>query len=538
MLRTLLIALILSVTTVSVYWRAGTHEFINFDDDQYVYENYHVQNGLTLDSVTWAMTTTHAANWHPFTWLSHMTDVQLYGMNPRGHHLTNVIIHTVSSLLLLLLLYRCTGSFWQSSFVAALFALHPLHVQSVAWVAERKDVLSAFFCFLTLLLYAEYTARKSSVLFIVTILAFVAGLMSKPMLVTLPIVMLLLDFWPLKRYRYEEIELRQLSGTVLSLIKEKILFFACSLLSSIITVYAQNSGSAIRSIEELPFLARIENALTAYIKYLLMTFWPVDLAILYPVSVAIPTWQAIGSLLVLLLLSVGAVRCWRRYPYIPAGWFWFLITLVPVIGLIQVGAQAMADRYTYIPLIGIFIITAWGVNDLVHGFKYRKELLILVAALVIIASTAVTWQQLGYWHDSISLYRQALKVTSGNFLINFNLAVALEKKGEVAPAIQEYRNTLHINPDYAKAHTNLGAVLFLHGDSDSALHEYREAIRINPDDMQAHNNLGAALFRKGAVDAAIHEYQEALRINPDYAKARKNLSIALTQKRMTEESRK
>jgi len=536
--RTLIIAIILSVTTLSVYWRTGTSEFINFDDDQYVYENSYIQNGLKLESVRWAMTATYAANWHPVTWLSHMADVQLYGMNPRGHHLTNVIIHTVSSLLLLFLLYRCTGSFWQSSFVAALFALHPLHVQSVAWVAERKDVLSAFFCFLTLLLYCNYTAKKSAALYVVTLLAFLFGLMTKPMLVTLPLVMLLMDFWPLNRYRFEGEEFRKLSATALSLVKEKIPFFACSLFSSIITVYAQNTGSAIRSIEELSYTLRIENALTAYIKYIVMTFWPNDLAILYPVSTTIPSWQVIGSLLVLLLFSVVSVRCWRRYPYIPVGWFWFLITLLPVIGLIQVGAQSIADRYTYIPLIGIFIVTAWGATDLTSTLQYRKEILALITGVVIITSTAVTWQQLGYWQDSISLYRQALKVTSGNSLINFNLALALEKKGKTELAIQEYRNTLQINPNYSEAHTNLGAVLFLKGDIDQAMHEYQEGIRINPNDMQAHNNLGIALARKGNVDAAIREYQEALRINPNYAKARKNLYIALTQKRMQAENGK
>ena len=527
-----LLCLGLITAIFAIYLQVGNHQFLNFDDNYYVTNNSHVATGMTGKNIIWAFTSVDEANWHPITWLSHMADVQFYGMNPRGHHLTNVVIHTVSSMLLLLFLLRVTGSFWQSSFVAALFALHPLHVESVAWVAERKDVLSALFWFFTLIFYAEYVAKRKRALFMLSLFSFVLGLMSKPMLVTLPIIMLLMDFWPLDRYRHEEQEqgLRQLSGRVLALIKEKIPFFVCSLLSAVVTIYAQNKGGTLQSFDVVPLQLRIENALIAYIKYIVKTLWPHDLAVYYPLTPSIPLWQVIGSLLVLVLLSAATIRAGRQSPYLPVGWFWFLITLLPVIGLIQVGEQSMADRYSYIPVIGLFIMAAWGVPDLTRGVQQREGILALLAGVVIIASAAQTWKQLGYWRDNISLYRHALQVTTGNYNINCNLGNAFASNGDLDAAIPEYQEALRIHPNFMEAHYNLGNAFARKGDLDAAIREYQEALRISPNDTKAHNYLGVTFARKGDLDAAIREYQEALRLSPDDTKAHSYLGAAFARK--------
>lgn len=535
-----LVSISLIVIILAVYLQAGNHEFLNYDDNVYVTSNPHVANGITGKNIIWAFTSIEAANWHPITWLSHMADVQLYGMNPRGHHFTNVVIHTVSSILLLLLLFRITGSLWQSSFVAALFALHPLHVESVAWVAERKDLLSAFFWFLTLVLYAEYAAKRKPALYILALFSFVLGLMSKPMLVTLPVVMLMIDYWPLNRYR-DEVQgqgSRQLIGRVISLIKEKIPFFACSLCAGIVTIFAQHKGGAMKNFDAIPLLLRIENAPISYVKYIGKAFWPHDLAVLYPIPLSFPLWQVAGSLFILLLVSVATVWARHLHPYLAVGWFWFIVTLIPVIGLIQVGVQSMADRYSYIPLIGLFIMAAWGVSDLAEGLKHRVNILALLAGTVIIASTACTWQQIGYWQDNISLYRHTLQVTTGNYIIHYNLGTALANKGDMDAAIQEFSEALRLNPNCTIAHNNLGLALAKKGNLDAAIQEYREALHLTPDYSDPHNNLGIALANKGNMDAAVQEFQEALRINPNYSDAHDNLKLALAKKRMQDEVRK
>jgi protein O-mannosyl-transferase len=566
----ILLCAALIAITLAVYWQVGNHEFLNYDDTVYVTENPHVTTGITGSNIIWAFTSVHADNWHPVTWLSHMADAQIYGMNPRGHHLTNVLIHAISTVLLFLLLFRLTGSLWQSSFTAALFALHPLHVESVAWVAERKDVLSAFFWFLTLLLYAEYVTKKKPTMYILSLFSFVLGLMSKPMLVTLPVVMLLMDFWPINRDRLEKQEPGhfRLSGTqsfLPALVKEKIPFFVCSLLSSAVTIYAQRAGGAIKNFTEVPLGFRIENAITAYVKYLAKTLWPHNLAVLYPFPSSFPLWQVIGSLLVLILMSAATILVRRRHPYLAVGWFWFLVTLVPVIGLIQVGMQAMADRYTYIPLVGLFIMAAWGVPTLIKELHHRQVILALLAGVVITASAALTWQQLGYWQDSISLFRHTLQVTSGNYIAHGNLGCALAEKGNLDAAIEEYqkalainprdfkalynlgldlaekgdleaaikadKETLWINPNSFAAHNNLGNALFKKGNLDAAIKEYQVAIGINPNFLAAHNNLGYVFASEGNLDAAITEYREALRINPNFSQVRRNLEIALAQQK-------
>ena len=528
----ILVCLALVVITLAVYLQAGNHEFLSFDDTQYVTRNPHVSSGINGKNIVWAFTSVDAFNWHPVTWLSHMADAQLYGLNPRGHHVTNVIIHIVSSLLLLLFLLRCTGSLWQSSFVAFLFALHPLHVESVAWVAERKDVLSALFWFLTLFFYSEYVAQQKTGLYLLALFSFIVGLMSKPMLVTLPLVMCLMDYWPLDRYRRDEQEQRphHRAGKLLPILKEKIPFLACSLLSMIITLYAQNRGGAVIGLNVISFRLRTENALIAYVNYIIKTLWPSDLAVYYPFPPTISLWHVFGSLFVLLLISAASILARRRYPFFAVGWFWFLVTLVPVIGLVQVGRQSMADRYSYLPQTGLFIMAAWGVPLLINKMRYRKGILALLASTVIIASTALTWQQLGYWRDSISLYRHTLQVTSDNYLIHYNLGVDLAEKGDLDSAIQNYRAALRISPNYSEAHNNLGLALAQKGDLDVAIQEYQVTLRLSPNDVKVHYNLGNVLAQKGNLDAAIREYQIALQIDPGNADAHISLGNALAQK--------
>ena len=499
-----LMSIALAIITLSVYIPVGNHQFLNLDDNLYVTENLHVSSGITWNNIVWAFTSVgeSTANWHPITWLSHMADAQIFGMNPRGHHLTNVVIHTLSSLLLLILLFRISGSLWQSSFVAALFALHPLHVESVAWVAERKDVLSAFFMFLTLIFYSNYVVNRKPVQYLLTLFSFILGLMSKPMLVTLPIVMLLMDFWPLNRYSPKEQEsvrhpFSDTNSPLISLLKEKIPFFACSLFSAVITICAQRTGGAMSNLDVLPLGLRIENAIAAYGKYIAQTFWPHDLAILYPFKISLQLWQTLCLLFILFLVSAIAIWFRRQYPYYLVGWFWFIITLVPVIGLIQVGAQSLADRYMYIPQTGLFIMIAWGVSELTKSLMHRVEILSLLSAAVIMITTILTWQQLSYWKDNITLYSHALNVTSGHPLIHNNLGNALAEQGNMYEGIRECKQALRKMPQFSDAHASLGKYYFAIGDIDTAIKECTIAIEIDPNNVKSQKLLDAFFGLKG-----------------------------------------
>jgi tetratricopeptide (TPR) repeat protein len=483
----------------------------------------------------WAFTAVHESNWHPLTWLSHMIDVELYGLNPRGHHLTNVFFHLAATLLLFALLSRLTSAPWRSACVAALFALHPTHVESVAWVAERKDVLSACFWFLTLLLYAEYAAKGRRTYYLLALGAFSLGLMAKPMLVTLPVILLLIDLWPLNRFGLAEQpgqnQRRINISALLPLVKEKIPFFACSLVSSAITIYAQGTGGAIQSIEKIPLGLRLANAVTAYVKYLGKLLWPTDLAVFYPLPSAIPLWQVSGALLLLLAITAAVIRYRQSQPWLATGWFWFVITLIPVIGLVQVGTQAMADRYTYLPSVGLFIAAAWGVPALLQPLPFRKSLLAALAGIAVIASAALTWRQLPTWQDSLTLYRHALAVTTGNDKIHYNYGLALVGRQQADAAIAEFRKAIAINPHFLDAHNNLGAALAGQGRVDEAIAAYQQAIQANSNYVLAYHNLGIAYYRRGQYDQAIAQFQQALRIDPGNAEARKNLGIVMELRR-------
>ena len=531
---TVLLCLLLAAVTVAVYLPAGSHTFFLLDENDHVTNNPYLANGLTGAGVVWAFTSVAAFNWHPVTWLSHMAIAHFFGMDPRAHHLANVVLHAGASVALFMLFLRLTGARWQSLLVAALFALHPLHVESVAWVAERKDVLSAFFGFLSLIFYARYLAAgKKPELYLCTLGCFLLGLMSKSMLVSLPLLMLLLDYWPLDRYRPGERGAAQLLGFV----REKLPFFACALVTGMVAVYAQHRGGATKSFQAVPLELRLENSLVCYVKYLGKTLWPVDLGVLYPIPASLPLWQVGGSALVLLTISLSVIRGRRRQPYLLVGWFWFLITLVPVIGLIQVGSQAMADRYTYIPGVGLFVMAAWGIPALARKLPYRRVVLSLSALSVVVAATALTSRQLGYWRDSVSIFRHTLQVTGDNYLVNDFIGVTLARNGDLEGAIGEFRRALGINPGDAGVRRNLGVVLAEKGDLAGAVEQYREAVRLSPGDGRLHDLLAAALLEKGDFEGAVRECRSALEIAPQDLTARDTLEAALSRQGLRGEKR-
>ncbi|MEI6208103.1 MAG: tetratricopeptide repeat protein [Desulfuromonadales bacterium] len=559
-----LICLLMLAVTLAVFARSANFEFINFDDPGYVTKNAAVKNGLQANTIVWAFTSTSMSNWHPVTWLSHMLDVQLFGLNPRAHHLVSVILHTASALLLFLLLVRITGMEWQSLAVASLFALHPLHVESVAWVAERKDVLSGLLWHLTLLLYVWYVRKPGAGRYLAALACFAAGLMSKPMLVTLPVVLLLLDYWPLGRFSkndggdkmekphpHPNLSKNALDfpppfqgegrggdgvGTF-ALLKEKIPFFLLSLLSSAITIYVQHHGGAMANLEKAPAGLRIANSAIAYVSYVANTFWPHDMAILYPFPTFILLWQLAGSIIALLLLTVVVLYGARRFPYLPVGWFWFLVTLLPVIGLIQVGGQSMADRYTYLPLTGLFIVVVWGAGDLLRNRPHGRTALLVLAVTVLSASALATWYQLGYWRNDLILYRHTLAVTSGNYLILNNYGIALDQNGDSDAALKVYEEALRIWPKSSFAQNNLGVVYASKGRYAEAIAHYREALRIKPDYAMAVVNIGKALIKMGRNAEAGEQFEQALKLDPSSSDGHLQLAMLLLKSGRHDESR-
>jgi tetratricopeptide (TPR) repeat protein len=527
--------LFLVVATLATYGDLRNHQFISYDDNGYVTDNPQVQAGLTFKGLSWAFTTMHKSNWHPLTWLSHMLDCQLFGLNPGGQHLTNLLFHIANSLLLFLWLQRLTRTLGCSFLVAALFALHPMHVESVAWVAERKDVLSTFFWLLTMWAYVWYVERPGLGRYMLIPVCFSLGLMAKPMLVTLPFVLLLVDYWPLGRLSLKKgpaaAAVSPKPGprvTIKRLVWEKSPLFVISALSSVVTFYAQSAAGAITTLHALPISARLTNAMVAYVSYMGKMFWPVHLAVLYPFPRHnLPIWQALAAGLALAVLTFLAFRQARRHPYLPVGWLWYLGTLLPVIGLVQVGAQAMADRYTYVPFIGLFMVVAWGTADLAALWRAPRFLLPVGAGVVLAALMVCTWMQVSYWRDSIRLYEHTLQVTRNNPIIHNNLGADLDAEGKVDQAIGHYAEALRLDPDYPEAHNNLGLALAEQGQLDKAIAHYAEALRLKPDYAEAHNNLGLALVKQGQLDQAIGHYTEALRLKPDYANAHNNLGFAL-----------
>ncbi len=507
------IYLLLAAAVFLTYSQVRHFEFVTFDDPEYVTANPHVQAGLSLAGAAWAFTSSAAGSWFPLTWLSHMLDCDLFGLASGWHHFTNVWIHALSTLLWFALLKRITAARWKSALVAFLFGLHPLHVESVAWVCERKDVLSALFWVLTLWAYAGYVGRPggSRGRYLLTLFLFCLGLMAKPMLVTLPIVLLLLDRWPFRR------GLR---------ILEKLPFFAASIAVSLVTYLVHQKGGALASFEVVPLAARFENALVSYAVYIFKMVWPINLAVFYPYSQASLVAPAAAAGIALAAITVLVIRLFPRWPYLTVGWLWYLVTLVPVIGLVQAGAQARADRFTYIPMIGVSIALVWGASDALAAWPRIR---LALAAVVCSACLVLTWLQVGYWRDSISLYQHAIDVTTDNYVARFNLASVLEARGSPAEAVAQLRETVRIRPYFASAHAELGQLLAQQGQPAEALGELQAAVTLKPDSAEAHFRLGSVLGTLGRAADAAAEFSQTVRLQPDNADAHYNLAIALAQ---------
>ena len=532
----LLISLFLVVSILVVYQQMRTFDFVNFDDDRYISENSQVKAGLTVKGVIWAFSSFSSANWHPLTWLSHMLDCELYGLNPMGHHWTNLQLHMANTLLLFFIFYHMTRALWQSAFVAALFALHPLHVESVAWVAERKDVLSTFFGMLAIWSYLRYIKHPRIINYLLIMLFLSFGLMAKPMLVTLPFVLLLLDYWPLKRLHDNTSQ--QHSGSskrFIRLVWEKIPLLVLVSISSVLTFVAQHYDGAVGSLKSFSIQVRISNALVSYVSYVYKTIWPRNLSVFYPhPGDTLPIWQSVGAVFLIAGACFLAIRTLKSYPYIAVGLFWYLGTLVPVIGLIQVGEQAMADRYTYLPLTGLFIVVAWGVSDLFRKWRIRKIVLWVSAAIIISSLAMGTFYRLRHWENGITLFEAAIKADNNNYLAYNNLGTAHGQKN-LDKAIFYYKEALKIKPDYVTALYNLGTALSDTGSFDEAILYLTKALRVNPENIDARSNLANLLFIQGDPEKAVFQYNEILKINPEYADAHSNLANVLTvQERLDE----
>jgi tetratricopeptide (TPR) repeat protein len=570
-----LVCVLLAVATCFAYFAVADFGFVDYDDGDYVSANPHVQSGLKWQNVSWALTTGHASNWHPLTWLSHMLDYQLFGGNLGAHHLVSLGFHIANTLLLFLIWRRMTQAHWASALVAALFALHPLHVESVAWLSERKDVLSTLFLLLTLGCYAVYVQRgqrtqqpppspkpggqspketrsskseprtqpphldgnRSQFItgaryYVLSLGFFALGLMSKPMLVTTPFLLLLLDYWPLQRLVFaKRKEALRSAGRLLA---EKAPFFALTVISSVITFLVQRKGGAVSTA--LTLEQRLGNALVAYLRYLWKLIWPENLAVLYPHPGNWPVWAVAGSAVVLVGIFAVAIWLGRSRPYLPVGWLWFFGGLIPVLGLVQVGIQSMADRYTYVPAIGIFVIAVWGGWDLARKFNWPAAGLGSCSALLLAACGLLTMRQVQFWRNTEVLFRRSVEVEPKNYLAYNNLGFYLANHGNPTEAMENYQKSIAINPEYEDALNNLGHALAGQGFPQRAIPYYERALRVRPNHVEVNNNLGNALSELGKIDEAIAHYQIALKNNPDHADAHNNLGIALAMKGKLDEA--
>jgi Tfp pilus assembly protein PilF len=538
--RNVILCLLLVVATLALYNPVNRHAFVNYDDDRYVTENPHVHDGLSTSTISWAWASTEHANWHPLTWLSHALDYQLFHLNPAGHHFTSLLIHAANAVLLFLVLVYATGRVGPSLFVAGLFALHPINVESVAWIAERKNVLSTFFFLATIGAYFWYAQKESWQRYLAVIVLFAFGLMSKPMVVTLPLVLLLLDYWPLGRIHASPTPALQVAPRPRSrLLAEKLPLLALSAASAVITMQAQQAGGAMRSTVQFSLGVRLENAVVAYAMYLWKTVWPSRLAPLYPHPG--DSWaagQVAASMLVLAAIT-GIVLKFRAKGYLVTGWLWFLGTLVPVIGLIQVGDQAMADRYAYIPLIGIFVMIAWGAADLADARPIGVAPRLIPAACILLALSVTTYRQLSYWSNSYDLWTHALAVTDRNFIAQDNLGGALLLLGKPEEAYTHFQAAAEINPRDPMSHANLGAYLQEHGRLADAVEQYNRAISLTSDAgllAATYANLGNACRRLGQNAQARESYGRALRLNPGQFNAYLGLGQMLEKQSQVDEA--
>ena len=558
--KKLIVYVVLTVVTFAIFWQVNHYDFVNLDDHSYVTKNSVIQYGITLDGFLWAFSTRYNDLWHPLVWLSFMFDDQLHGLNAGGYHLTNVILHIMSALLLFWLFNRMTGTIWRSAFVAALFALHPLHVESVAWIAERKDVLSAFFWMLTLCLYVYYTEKPVVSRYLPVLVCFACALMSKPMVITLPIVMILLDCWPLNRLQSQKIMTNmpevlpvstkkekkknkfkkealkknipapndrklpepRIAGIIpIWQLKEKIPFFILSAILVIITLYTPNTLdiSDTPYLKQFPLISRLANAPVALVTYLGKTFWPHDMAVFYPFPAQIPLWQVLGASLLILVISVAVIVMVKRMPYFFAGWMWFSITIAPVIGIIQVSITApyaMADRYHYLPSIGLAVMLAWGIPTLIKSNEIRKKLLFPAGIIFLAILSFLSWNQCVYWKNSIELWNHTLKVTDNNWLAYDSRGNAYNDLGNYKQAIENLNRAIGINPGSENSYLNRGNAYYGLGNYRQAIEDYGRAIEIYPDYADAYNNRGTAYNDIGSYRQAIEDYGRAIEIKPGY----------------------
>ncbi len=516
--QNLIISVFLVIATLVVFWRVGNCDFIIFDDPLYISQNNHVKNGITLNGIGWAFTTGDVSNWHPLTWISHMLDYQLFGLKPRWHHFMNLLFHVANTVLLFFVLQRLTKARWESAFVAALFALHPLHVESVAFAAERKDVLFAFFWILTMGAYGTYVEQPQLKRYVIVAVLFACGLMAKPMMVTLPFVLLLLDYWPLGRFQQIQTDpniMKAASGDAQKgdskkkkkkkrqadelkgglpagprnrwelmyfLIWEKIPLFVLTLLSSIVTYMVQEKGGAVRT---WPLIDRISNAFVAYVTYIGKTIWPTDLAFLYPVPPSFPIWQVLGAVLLLAAITVMVIWKAGKIPYLMVGWLWFMGTLVPVIGFVQVGFQARADRYTYVPMIGLFIMATWGISELLKKWHYRKEALVVLSTIILVCLSVVTWKQVGLWQNTFTLFDHTLNVTQNNYIIYSGRGTAYKNLGKYSEALKDFDKVIEIKPDYAEAYVHRWNIYSRLDNNEQATENLKTAARLGHEYAQS-----------------------------------------------------
>jgi tetratricopeptide (TPR) repeat protein len=519
-------ALILS--TLLVFWQVRNFDFIIYDDGSYVYQNPHVLSGLTRSGVIWAFTSCYLGYWQPLTWLSLMVDCQLFGALPGRIHLVNVFLHIANTLLLFWVLKKMTGSLWSSAFVAAAFAIHPMHVESVAWIAERKDVLSTFFLLLTLAAYTGYTKSPTIYRYMASLVLFAFGLMAKPILVTVPFLLLLLDYWPLERTRGRRTEDGgQRKSSLGWLIVEKIPFLVLSVVSSIITFLTQKAGGIIYDTKTVPLTDRAGNAFLSYARYIGKLFVPKNLAVFYPFDIgSFVFWQVAMCIVLLIVISVLVIRFGRDRKFLPVGWFWFIGMLVPVIGLVTFTGSSYADRFTYIPYIGLFIMLAWGLPELLSEWRYRKIVLGMAASMTLIALGTGAYRQVGVWNNSITLFSHAIEVTHNNALVHNYLGSSYFDLKRYQDAMESCRQAINIMPDYAEAHYNLGNAYCKLGRYQDAAQVYKQAIKIKPGYIEAYNNLGNAYVGLGRFQEAAEAFKQAINIKPDYADAHNNLGNA------------
>ena len=559
----LIVCSLLVIATVTAYWQIKGLQFINYDDPTYVTGNPHVQMGLSLNGILWAFKSTEASNWHPLTWLSHMLDYQLYGPDPAGHHLTSLFIHIANVLLLFWALQLFTGALWRSAIVAALFAVHPLNVESVAWIAERKNVLSTLFCLLTILAYARYATHPKWKRYLLVMALLACGLMSKPMLVTLPFTLLLLDYWPLGRLKTlaaaddhaapvtserrklnkhkddkpQIPEQKYAAASLRTLVLEKVPLLGMAAISSAVTIVAQGKGGAVGSTVTFTTWGRISNAIVSYAMYLQKMIWPSGLAVFYPYTRgSLPPGRiALSALILVAITALALVAVRSRFRFVTIGWLWYLGTLVPVIGLIQVGLQSRADRYAYVPLIGIFVLIVWGISEAAK--RAGAEKVFACAAIgAAIALSVVTWRQLAYWHDSITLFQEAAAVTQGNYIAYTNLGQALAGEGKTGEAAKDFAIAIQDNPNFDEAQHNMGMALVQQGKLDEAIDHFKKAIQINPRMTDAYNKLGATLARQERYDEAAPYLYKAIELNPDYPAAYANLGALQERQGKLEEA--